>query len=113
MQHFHKTFMLRELNPCGENSRKRILKLSFGRWSAILNSIFLSFSSRLNDDPAKKMEEAIPKPNNDFNVRLCNLKQNLIFSPDLKNILIKIPINENHLLLVQLLPSNPTAHAQV
>ena len=93
MQHFHKTFMLRELNPCGENSTKRVLQVSFGRWSAKLNSIFLSFFSRLNDDPAKKMEKAIPKPNTDFTVRLCNLKQNLIFSPDLKSILIKIPIN--------------------
>jgi len=93
MQHFHKTFMLRELNPCGENSRKRVLQLSFGRWSSKLNSIFLSFFSRLNDDPAKNMEEVIPKPNTDFIVRLCNLKQNLIFSSDLKSILIKIPIN--------------------
>ena len=39
-------------------------------WSAKLKSIFFSFFSRFNNDPVKKMEEAIPAPNTDFILRL-------------------------------------------
>ena len=39
-------------------------------WSAKLKSIFFSFFSRFNNDPVKKMEEAIPAPNTDFIRRL-------------------------------------------
>ena len=35
-------------------------------WSAKLKSIFFSFYSRFNNDPVKKMEEAIPATNTDF-----------------------------------------------
>ena len=38
-------------------------------WSAKLKSIFFSFFSRFNNDPVKKMEEAIPAPNTDFILR--------------------------------------------
>ena len=83
-------------------------------WSAKLKSIFFSFFSRFNNDPVKKMEEAtLTWTKYWFYSPPFNLKQIFIFSPDLKSIVIKIPINQNHLLLVQFLPSKSTAHAQV
>ena len=107
------TFILRKLNPSGKNSRKRVLQLSFDRIfkkNQILSSFFFTFQRWFRE---KKVIDAIPGPYTDFILRFRNLKQNFVFSNDLKSIVFQITGNQNHLLSVQFLPSKPTAHAQV